>query len=110
VEDIRRGGYRYRYIAFVLKTTNSFCSISRNTLFTEIKNQCQMLFQKKWREMGIRLISFNGVTGIIRCYHIEKNQTITLLENITSVTSHKVQIETIGASGTIRKLISKYLS
>ncbi len=60
--------------------------------------------------MGIRLIRFNGVNGIIRCNHIEKDSTIKLLNSIKMISSKKVMIETLGTSGTIKALTKKHMN
>jgi len=60
--------------------------------------------------MGLRLIRFDGVKGILRCNHVEKDDTIKLLKSIKSISSEKVEIETVGTSGTIKSLISKYMN
>jgi len=59
--------------------------------------------------MGIRLIRFNGKTGILRCNHTEKDNTIKLLKSIKKISSNKVSIETFGTSGTIKSLIRKHM-
>ena len=50
------------------------------------------------------LIRYDGKKGIIKCNHIEKENTIKLLTSIK-----KVKIETVGTSGTIKSLIQKHL-
>ena len=59
--------------------------------------------------MGINLIRFEGQKGIVRCNHIEKENTIKLLKSIKNISSHKVEIETLGTSGTIKTLMRKHL-
>ncbi len=60
--------------------------------------------------MGLRLIRFDGEMGIMRCNHLEKENTIKLLRSIKSVSSKKVEIETLGTSGTIKSLVSKHMN
>ena len=60
--------------------------------------------------MGFRLIRFDGKKGIAKCNHIEKENTIKLLKSITSISSKKVNIETVGSSGTIKGLVKNHLS
>ncbi len=60
--------------------------------------------------MGLRLIRFDGEKGIMRCNHLEKENTIKLLRSIKSVSSKKVEIETLGTSGTIKSLVSKHMN
>lgn len=59
--------------------------------------------------MGIKIIKFYGKKCIIRCNHLEKENTIKLLNSIKSVSNNKTKIETIGTSGTIKGLIKKYI-
>ena len=59
--------------------------------------------------MGIRLIRFDGITGIVLCKHTEKENTIKLLQSIEKISSQKVQIETFGTSGTIKALMRKHM-
>ena len=60
--------------------------------------------------MGIRLIKFEDNKGIVKCNHIEKDNTINLLRSINEVLSSKIMINTLGTSGTIKALIGKYMS
>jgi RNase P/RNase MRP subunit POP5 len=59
--------------------------------------------------MGIRLIRFDGMTGIVKCNHTEKEKTIKLLQSIVKISSQKVQVETFGTSGTIKALMRKHI-
>lgn len=59
--------------------------------------------------MGIFLVRFKNSEGIIRCNHIEKENTIKLLKSIEKITRYKVNIVTIGTSGTIKSLIQKHM-
>jgi RNase P/RNase MRP subunit POP5 len=60
--------------------------------------------------MGLWLIKFDGEMGILRCNHVEKENIIKLLRSIRNVSSRKVEIETVGTSGTIKSLVSKYMN
>lgn len=68
------------------------------------------LFNKDCEKMGIRLISFNGEKGIIKCNHNEKENTIKLLNSIKKISLNEIEIKTIGTSGTIKTLIKKYVN
>jgi RNase P/RNase MRP subunit POP5 len=59
--------------------------------------------------MGISLIRFDGEKGIIRCNHIEKDETIKLLKSIKNISLQEVNIETLGTSGTIKALTRKHM-
>jgi len=59
--------------------------------------------------MGIYLIRFDGRKGIVKCNHIDKDNTINLLTSIDNINSHKINIKTLGTSGTIKSLIRKHM-
>ena len=59
--------------------------------------------------MGFYLIRFDGQKGILKCNHLEKENAIKLLKTIKEIKSKKVEIETIGTSGTIKALINKHM-
>ena len=60
--------------------------------------------------MGIRLIRFEENKGIVKCNHIEKDNTINLLKSINKISSNKIKIDTLGTSGTIKALIYKHMN
>ncbi|UCB58063.1 MAG: hypothetical protein JSV67_05515 [Thermoplasmatales archaeon] len=97
---------RRRYIGFKV---NSKQDIEKNDLIFEIQKQCNIIFNKKCKEMGIFLVRFKNTEGIIRCNHIEKENTIKLLKSIKKIKNYKVGIDTIGTSGTIKSLVRKHL-
>ena len=59
--------------------------------------------------MGIYLTKFDGGKGIVRCNHIEKENTIKLLRSINKIYSNEVEIKTLGTSGTIKSLMKKHM-
>jgi len=59
--------------------------------------------------MGLYLIRFDGDKGILKCNHVEKENTIKLLKSIKKISSKKVEIETLGTSGTIKSLVKKHM-
>lgn len=68
------------------------------------------LFNSSCYDLGIRLIRFDGTTGIMKCNHTEKENAIKLLHSIKKVSSEKVSVETFGTSGTIKALVRKFMS
>ena len=60
--------------------------------------------------MGISLIKFNGNKGILRCNHVEKENTITILTSIKKISSNKIKLKTLGTSGTIKALNKKHMN
>ncbi len=79
-------------------------------MYNEIKQQCKNIFNKNCENMGIRLISFNGKKGVVKCSHTEKENTIKLLNSIKKISLNEIYIRTIGTSGTIKTLIKKYIN
>ena len=101
---------RHRYIGFVVESSEKRLTIEKTEMIDETRLQCRHLFKKEFGEMGIRLISFNGKKGILKCNHNEKENAIKLLKSIKKISSHKVKIETLGTSGTIKSLIKKHMN
>ena len=103
---IVKEGRRRRYIGFRINSKHSF---QKSDLILEIQKKCRNIFNKKYSEMGIFLIRFKDGEGIIRCNHIEKENTIKLLKSIDKITNYKVDIITLGTSGTIKSLVKKHM-
>ena len=106
-DNIIKEGRRRRYIGFNLSTAES---IEKNELIDVVREQCTTLFKKDFKEMGLFIVRFNGEQGIIRCKHIEKDNTIKLLTSIGKIGSKKVKIDTIATSGTIKSLVKKHMT
>ena len=92
---------RHRYIGFFIKSDKV---LDKNFVYNEIRNQCKKLYQKECKELGLRLIRLDGNKGILKCNHIEKQNTIKLLNSI-----EKIKIQSIGTSGTIKALQKKHM-
>ena len=60
--------------------------------------------------MGLYVVRFNGEKGIVKCNHVEKENTIKLLNSIEKISSYKVNIKTVGTSGTIKSLLRKHMA
>jgi len=78
-------------------------------MIKELRRQCSYLFNKDCDEMGIRLIRFDGTAGIIKCNHVEKENTIKLLRSIKKITTKEIEVTTLATSGTIRSLMKKHM-
>jgi len=109
-ESIANDIKRHRYICFIIKSSVKEDEISKAEINRQIKSQCLHLFNKNCYNMGIRLIRFDGETGIVKCNHTEKDNTIKLLQSIKKISAQNVQVETFGTSGTIKALIRKYMT
>lgn len=106
---IIKEGRRRRYIGFAIQPSDKNMQIKRADVISEIRKHCRHLFNKNCKEMGIYLTRFDGKKGIVRCNHVEKGNTIELLISIDSISSSKVKIKTLGASGTIKALVRKHM-
>jgi len=67
------------------------------------------IFNVNCKEKGIYLTRFDGRKGIVKCNHIEKDNTINLLRSIGNINSNKIKIKTLGTSGTIKALVRKHM-
>ena len=75
-----------------------------------IRKQCIDLYNRDCEELKIFLTRFDGNKGIVKCKHTEKDNTINLLNSIKEISNSKVEIKTVGTSGTIKALIRKHMS
>ena len=97
---IIKDGRRRRYIGF--KVTNIKDKvILKSDLIGEFKNQ---------NKKDLYVVRFNGKAGIVRCSHMQKDNTINFLKNIKKINDQRVKVETLGTSGTIKSLIKKHMS
>jgi RNase P/RNase MRP subunit POP5 len=110
VLHIVKEGRRHRYIGFIIKQSSGDTYIDKSEMINEIKEQCKHVFKKDCNEMNVRLIRFDGKKGIIKCNHVEKENAIRLLRSIKKISSKKIEIETVGTSGTIKALIKKHMT
>jgi ribonuclease P/MRP protein subunit POP5 len=109
VLHIVKEGRRHRYIGFIIKQSSGNVYIDKSEMINEIREQCRHVFNKDCNEMNLRLIRFDGTKGILKCSHTEKENAIKLLKSIKKISSKKVEIETVGTSGTIKALIKKHM-
>jgi RNase P/RNase MRP subunit POP5 len=79
-------------------------------MINEFRIQCKTFLNKECRDIGFRLVRFDGVRGIVKCNHLEKEDTIKFLKSIKKISSNNVNIETLGTSGTIKALTKKYMN
>ena len=77
-------------------------------MINEIRKKCSESFGDDCKKKGFYLVRFNGSKGILRCKNTEKENAIILLKSITEVKSNKIDIDTVGTSGTIKSLIKKH--
>jgi len=79
-------------------------------MISTLRDQCINLYNRECKELKIFLTRFDGNKGIVRCKHTEKDNTINLLNSIKEISNSKVEIKTVGTSGTIKALIRKHMS
>lgn len=92
---------RKRYIAFEVVSEEK---IDRKELIAAIHNCSKKLTQRN----RLSLMLFQKNKGVVRCQHTLKEETLRLLNSINNIGGKKVQLRTVGTSGTIRKA-KKYL-
>lgn len=103
-------GRRRRYIGFTINYSDEGVVFDKRDMIDAVRNQSVLFLLKDFREMGLFIIRFDGKQGIIRCRHTDKDDTIKLLKSINEINNHKVEIETVGTSGTIKSLVKKHMS
>jgi len=102
-------GRRRRYIGFKIinKKNNVF---SKRDMINAIRYKSIKDHGFESKEMKIFLVRFNGTSGIVRCSHIKKDETINFLKSIDEINNKNVKIETLGTSCTIKSLIKKHMA
>ncbi len=97
---------RKRYIAFKITAPRT---ISRKEFIVSIRQSIPD--KNSWERIEPWLTVFEDNEGILRCTHTSKDEAIELLTSIKTVGRERipVKIETLGASGTIKKAKRKYL-
>ena len=101
--------YRKRYIAFEIQAKNDI-SFHRSQIIKAIQDACMKSYNTSCKTFDFFLTRFQHNTGILRCFHTEKNRAITLLQSIELIDNISVSIVTIATSGTIKSLIKKHLN
>ncbi len=83
----------------------------RYILFQIIKGQASRRqlneqFKQSLQDPVPRLTLYNGIHGIVKCHHYQKDDLITFLETLDWVAnqSNKIKIKSIITSGTIKSL------
>lgn len=107
--NIIKEGRRRRYIGFEIKTDKDKTFLKED-IIENIRKKSERIYNKNFKEMGLFLVRFNGMQGIVRCKHTEKENTIALLKKMDKINDEKITINTIATSGTIKALIKKHMS
>ncbi len=88
---------RYRYIAFRVEGPRAFTR-------GEVLEALHALPHPLW------LVDFEDPSGLARCTHLQKDETIASLRSLARIGGEAVRVTTLGTSGTIRAATDKYLS
>jgi len=97
---IIKDGRRRRYIGFKI-TDIKDKTILKSDLIDEFRKQ---------NKKDLYVVRFNGEAGIVRCSHMQKDNSINFLKNLKKINNQNVKIDTLGTSGTIKSLIKKHMS
>lgn len=98
---------RRRYIAFEVESEEA---IRQNDLAAEIMAAQTSLWGDKGSSLNkIRLITFNGRFGLLKCAHSRIKETRAVLATIYSISGIRAAIHVKGVSGTIKAATEKYI-
>lgn len=98
---------RRRYLAFEVDSEGA---IGQKDLIAEIYSSQSSLFGDTGSSQNrLRLISFDGKYGLLRCSHEHIIETRAVLASIYSISGIRAALRVKGVSGTIKSAIEKYL-
>lgn len=98
---------RRRYIAFEVESEEK---VSSKDLIAEIISAQASLFGDKGASQNrLKLISFDGCFGLLRCGHSRIQESRTVLATIYSIAGVRTAIRLRGISGTINAATEKYI-
>ncbi len=98
---------RRRYLAFALEAEGE---IQPKELIGEIYSSQFSLFGDAGAAKNrLRLISFDGRSGLLRCHHTHIQDTRAVLASIRSINGIRVALRTKGVAGTIKSATEKYI-
>ena len=96
-----------RYIAFEVTSGQK---IKRRDLENEIQDSTHSLFgDTGCSEMNLRLISYDGKYGIIRCIRDRTEETRAALACINNSRGTRLSLRVLGISGTIKGVTDKFI-
>ncbi len=96
---------RKRYLAFRMLPDDASCrgALSRRDLTLELDRSSQSLLGDAGSsECGIRVLSFDGMEGIVSCVHTETTRTRAVLATIYEIGDRRASVRVIGVSGTVK--------
>lgn len=100
---------RKRYIAIYILFSNYI--IHKNLLENLILNTSNILYgELETSKYGIYILKYENNIGIIRCWHDNIQQVLSILSIIRFVDTKDINIRILGYSGTIRSVQKKYIT
>lgn len=102
-----KGTRRYRYIAFHVEYKDTRFIASMSQLIQDLRLQATTLFSKSLKDLGVWVIQFDGVDGIIKCHYMQKEHLIQILISLKSIGETTVTITTSSTAGTIKASLKK---
>ena len=98
---------RRRYLAFELEAEGE---IQPRELMSEIHSSQFSLFGDAGAAKNrLKMISFDGHFGLLRCHHTHLQDTRAILASIYSINGIRAALHTKGVSGTIKSATEKYI-
>jgi ribonuclease P/MRP protein subunit POP5 len=96
-----------RYIAFKIISENT---INRRELTEELFDSMYSLFgDKGTSEIYPALMSYDGVSGVLRCHKDRTLDTRAALACINRISGGCVSIQVLGISGTVKGAMEKFI-
>ncbi|MEA1870324.1 MAG: Rpp14/Pop5 family protein [Euryarchaeota archaeon] len=93
---------RKRYLAFRMLPGGTD-TISRRDLTFELDRSSQSLLGDEGSsECDIRVLSFDGMEGIVSCVHTETARVRAVLATIYEIRNRRATVRVIGVSGTVK--------
>lgn len=89
---------RFRYIVFSVFGEGKFSE-------AQVVNALEAVLP----DVSFRLIEFDGLNGIVRCFNTDKDAVIAAMNATVEKGYGETTMRTVGTSGTIRRARSKYL-
>lgn len=98
---------RKRYIVFEVISEKD---VSKNDLLAAIRSAETTLFGDIGSSLSrLRLISFDGRFGLLRCAHTRIEESRAALATVYSINRTRAAIRVLGVSGTIKAATEKYI-
>jgi len=98
---------RFRYVAF---TISSEGFVRKRDLRAEVFRAAKSLFGDiGLGKLRLKLVTFDGTKGLVRCHYEHVIELQAILASIGKIENNRICVTVLGASGTIKAAIEKYL-